>query len=218
VKTPKHKRNKVNKKGKRQAPALKSHPAQTNISNGKPHWSLKALFSGWGAFVVVVTILGAITTAFCFKPKISVTPGEPSEHGDPFNTPFFLENDGYFAIYSIKKELKTFDVVTPYTSFKNGSLGDNSEAWPLLESGRKTTILIPSPYQLGLVPQIPEGSIESAHLDLQVSFRPAFYPWRVTNVFSFKTVKNSSKELVWVPFEYNFSITNGALKVAPISN
>jgi hypothetical protein len=61
--------------------------------------------------------------------------------------------------------------------------------------------------------------ISDASIELEISCRPSFWPWKITRAFRFIAGKKFSDNLAWHPYEYVFERDkNGQLKATPVSN
>ena len=64
---------------------------------------LKALIIGsWKLIGIIALPIGLIASLLAFASRVSVSPSSPLDPSDPFSTPFFISNDGLFAIYDVK--------------------------------------------------------------------------------------------------------------------
>lgn len=144
---------------------------------------------------IILGIIGIIGTLYNFSPKLTIDSGDSLNPQDPFATRFSIKNDSIFSLYSIHR--KTF--IRKLRTLKDGDvIGDSSLVGilppiPVLVAGEPSTfsvaadqIAYDSPYCY-------------ADIEIVVSFRPAFLPYRKTIAARFSTEKAIDGTLHWLP-------------------
>jgi hypothetical protein len=128
------------------------------------------------------------------KPRILISePGTFFEPADPFSSPFYIINQGYFSIYSVSAVCENERDVfadTNTQAYGNRVIHD-IEIPEIAATGRApwkcaTGIFLKSPLQ-------------EAHLRVDVSFRPAILSWIHHAHQEFDAFHNSEGKWFWFP-------------------
>jgi len=156
---------------------------------------LSVLSSLWTLFFVVLSTLAAAATLYALSPSISVSNLPPMNESDPFTTPFTINNSGWLTAYDVHAECYVKDVKAEHDeSFSNFHTVDTNTA-DVGELAAKETASLPCAFNR----MFKTAPVVSADIAITVSYRPAFYPYRVQKPFRFVTAQDSHGNLRWLP-------------------
>ena len=156
----------------------------------KEHQSL--LKKSWQIFLGVAAILGLFATLYAINPKIIVAPIERMEANNPLSTLFSVLNDGLLPIYSVKFDCATNDIENETNHRVAGfvlSFPNTDRA--KLSPGDSATI------KCGIGDFGPK--LRKAEIELIISFRPAYWPFKITRYFPFAGINSKDGKLFWFP-------------------
>ena|ERR1700682_1657131 len=184
------------KRGHTRAPTLSPHPARPTplvrrIGNSLATW--------WARLLTVVFAVAAIASIFgaliFLPPHVHVSePENFFEPADPFSSSFFINNQGYFSIYSVsavcENERDVFSD-TNTQAYGNRVIHD-VEILEIRATER-------APWQCGIGISNLKSSLQEAHLRVDVSFRPAILFWIHHVDQEFDALKNSEGKWFWFP-------------------
>lgn len=146
-------------------------------------------------------ILFALTTIFAtlfglwlvLGPRVSVSAAYPLNPSDPFSAPFIMTNRGNLSIYNVGFTCNQTGAVYPNPKW---NVGDNKTTYtdlsPVIQPGESRTIPCGMRGTLSL-------PIVGADINIQVSFRPSYWPRKLTTRFRFLMWIDSNKHLRWLP-------------------
>ena len=116
-----------------------------------------------------------------------------------------LVNEGYLSIYSVE-----FGCRPNLFRFSNGIVMDGGglvthrhPAMPEIQPTEKETL---DCQPLNMLQA--EAPLEKADLGISVTFRPSFWPWKVTEEYRFITVRGHDGKLHWTPVSVGTSLEN----------
>lgn len=138
-------------------------------------------------------IVGLLAGYYTFSPKIFVYPASSLDPKNPFKTPFILENESLFAIYSVQWAAALTNVLDSAASRMNHVRTDSyMSRVTSLYPHRKTAIEMWMPIAF-------HYPILTATAVIEVRYRPKFYTRKVQETFRFHVATNSVGEAIWLP-------------------
>lgn len=152
-----------------------------------------------GRWKPVFYVLPALCTIAAFMiviwwPRLDFRPGEAVSPSDPFDTPFFLRNDGYLSIKDIEFTCVLRDVrfrVPQEGGIENIGLGLPDAKVAKLGPGESHSVEFNRLFAGTRVGQ--------ADIEVMLTYSPFLVPIRLEKSQRFKMVRNPANELKWVP-------------------
>lgn len=141
-------------------------------------------------------------------PRVSVTPGDPVLHGDPFSASFTIKASNIFPLYHVRALIASIDIVAEPLSFDENSRGQITNVDHLscitekdwnhhtLSGDEKYSI---TPYSL-YVPSNQFAVLAGADIAIVVDYQPWFIPIRRRQVFRFVTHHFPNGEYRWFSY------------------
>ena len=145
----------------------------------------------WRWVGIIAVILTVVTSIYSWSARVEVDPESPLRPQKPFSAPFRIKNCGWLPIYDIQ-----YSCIIRQDKRQNGGvinirtrvLADPIER---IDAGESDTTFFRSlPYKT---------KIESADIEAEVHYRPAYLPWSKTSPFRFVTVIQNDGTFRWVP-------------------
>jgi hypothetical protein len=130
-----------------------------------------------------------------FRPNVSVDPERSLNPGDPFSTQFSVKNDSpVFSVKDFHPSCYTIRVITDHNFAMLGLPPLPTPSIHLLEPGQKTTITCQ-----GWVGSLGSGAgnVVTALIEIDVSYKQDWWPFRSTQRFPLKGVIDSQKIVYW---------------------
>lgn len=126
---------------------------------------------------------------------MSVTVTESLHPDSPFTAPFVVSNDGYFNLNDVTCHCIVRKVIV--SGMHDLDLSDNrvetaNAPIPVLKPNEKTTVNCPSMLAL-------DTPLMRADMDVVLTYRGSFIPFRMSKPFRFTTEMASDKRLRWFP-------------------
>ncbi|MDQ3714403.1 MAG: hypothetical protein M3388_19610 [Acidobacteriota bacterium] len=151
------------------------------------------ILQSWKILSIVALLVGLVSSLLVFASRVSVSSSSPLNPSDPFSTPFYVSNDGLFAIYDVTFYCNFRDV----TFFEGGSISGISVRGsdpliPSIEASERATTKCLLTY--------PDAN-RNDHGDIVVvvSYKPKFLPYRKERKFRFVMEQGSDKQWRWQP-------------------
>ena len=172
----------------------KKKPHQKKSKASKKKTLMPNLSLGWKIFVGLSVILTVIGSIYSFSPEVEVYPYSSLNPLDPFATPFIIKNNSYLSIYDVafSCEPKNVDASASHSTFLGGETSFGKPPIPFIDTGESSKSFCFFPVNF-------TSPITSADINILVSFRPSFIPWRQKKRFRFTTEKDINGKLVWLP-------------------
>jgi hypothetical protein len=157
--------------------------------------------SSWGnlhsSYKIIIEVIGALSViGGLIYPRLTIDPASTAEKHNPFYAPFVLKNDGYLPIREIEFAYDLGQVTLQGRShplIKNSLIDSGADiSIPYLRANKSTTI------QLQVINNR-DAPIESATINVHVSYKPTLFWFRFNETQQFKTYLNSQGELIWIP-------------------
>ena len=156
-----------------------------------PNFNISRCISvSWRWVGVIAIILTVVTSFYSFSARVAVHPELPLSPQKPFSAPFRIENRGCLPIYNV-----LYSCIIRQVTWKNGGVSNIRTrvlADPIerIDAGKSDTTFFRSlPYRT---------KIESADIEAEVQYRPAYLPWSKTSPFRFVTVTQNDGTFRWV--------------------
>jgi|UPI00056805BD hypothetical protein len=182
---------KKSQRQKRQSSSLIPKPFNSKFTKQSLRKIPQILYKGIVALSVFVSLIVVI------YPRLTIVPGSTIEKHNPFHTPFVLKNDGYWPISEIEFICALGEVNLrgqSQLSFMNLNVQIANNNIPYLGVSKQTSI----PFKQIFSREIP---IESANINVLVSYKLFLLPFWLNDTQQFKTDLNYQGELIWVPAE-----------------
>jgi hypothetical protein len=141
------------------------------------------------AVPAVVGVLSAIAAIPTFFPRLSLASPQSVRTHDPMGTVFVLTNNGVFAIHDVDAQCVVSTVQTRGTSFANLAF-KTEPAIPELSAGTEMSLSCQN-IDFG-------GPAETAHIVIQVKYRPSFGWWKRTTFFPMNATRADDGTWVWI--------------------
>jgi hypothetical protein len=140
-------------------------------------------------------LLGLVTAILSLLPRLSVSNLESLDPDDPFSTPFVVSNDGVLGIN---------DVVLSCILVRLESATQHWAVEGFRSVGYAPTIPRLDPGEQGTAPCNPAVGLKASAADIEVvvSYRPDYVPWKKERPFRFVTVSSKDGKLHWIPQPY----------------
>lgn len=139
----------------------------------------------------LIAILGLVVTLYSLSARVAVTSDSPINPEKPFSSPFTVSNQGILPIYNV-----LFSSTLRNVKWKDGGIVNirtKTDAAPIkrINAGEATTTFCKFlPYR---------AKIESADIEVEINYRPAYLFWSRRSSIRFGTVKESNGTLRWLP-------------------
>ncbi len=143
--------------------------------------------------VSIVGVVGLVSGLLVFASRVSVSSSTPLNPSDPFSTPFFISNDGLFAIYDVKFHCDLRGIKFPEGGgVSNISIIDDSPSISSIEASEKATTKC--------MISIPDATRnDHADIAIVISYRPKFFPYQKNKKFRFVMEQGFDKQWHWQP-------------------
>ena len=161
------------------------------VIKDRPSWRTFKIVVGTA--ILAAPLFGILTGLFWFVTSASVSQDVPIDLVNPFSTPFLINNDGNASINSVQVDCRVTDMKLGRSNeVRDVNSKDDIQPIADLRSGQQRAVSC-SPHVWVNSP------IDSANVELLVSYRPAWAPWISKHkLFRFKTAKTSNGETHWV--------------------
>jgi len=162
--------------------------------------SVLAKYLKWFPATVVwaAAILGIVTGYLALFPRILVYSTEPLNPTNPMITPFVTTNDGPLGINKVSFECDIRNITV--STAKSPTVSDTLVSWnadtPRIEVGERSTGQCYWPFRF-------EVPLKSGDIEVWISYRPDFWPFRQNRKFRFITWTDNQGRLVWLPKPVN---------------
>jgi hypothetical protein len=181
---------------RKQRMAKSSNDVSSN-SDGKLPAKPPEIFHRWFMLSIkiiipgLITFLGLVVTLYSLSARVAVTSDSPISPEKPFSSPFTVSNQGILPIYNV-----LFSSTLRNVKWKDGGIVNirtKTDAAPIkrINAGEATTTFCKFlPYK---------AKIESADIEVEINYRPAYLFWSRCSSIRFGTVKESNGTLRWLP-------------------
>jgi hypothetical protein len=163
-------------------------------SSQRPKLLLKIL--RWAAELIVwaAALLGVVTGYLALVPRVSVSPAEPLNPSNPLATPFITSNEGPLGMNAVSFScvLTHIKISAPQNSSIDNIPTSWSDATPAMAPGERSSDQCFYPFAFG-------SPMESGDIKVVISFRPNYWPFRMTREFRFVTFTTNEGRLIWMP-------------------
>ena len=162
---------------------------------------------------MAIAMLGAVATWNSLGFDVSIEPYESLRPSDPFETLFVITNQSSYAINDLRYNCAYVGVKAGDRKLSKFIRVDASNE-DLLPPHAKRSLNCSMPAIQQLTPGVSQ-LITEAVLQVDVSYRPSFWPWRKTGGARFFLQRNDSGKSVWLPIGRTVSmdelLKNGGL-------
>lgn len=147
----------------------------------------------WKLLVGLSVILTIIAFFNSFYPKVSIATEASLDPLNPFRTPFIIENRSLLPIHSIECSFFIHNISAKKTKNLATNFTTQMANQPIkrLNAGEKSTAFVVFPFNFS-------SPITYGDIDVMISFRPAYWPWRQEKIFHFVTEKDVNNNLRWL--------------------
>lgn len=136
-------------------------------------------------------IVGSIPIYYFFEPSISLEPLDELNPRDSFSVPYFISNEGFFAIYDIATHCRYEKVETIDGNRIDGMELTNVHSYKEIEAHGKATVA----FQAVAL----DGPFKQADMTISISYRPKFLPFSKLKKFRFIAKRDSTNQLRYFP-------------------
>lgn len=144
----------------------------------------------WKIVAIVLTVFAVPNTAIFFWPRVSIVSSQMIDPEMPFANPFLLTNEGNFSIYHVATSCELSHVQTKNHVIVQDLVPLNPDTIPEMRRHESESIYARFPFR-------PPMKIQSADINIDVSFSLSFWPFRKLETFRFTTIANTKGELYW---------------------
>ena len=152
----------------------------------------------WAGVVALGVLLGILSAIYTFLPKISITPTSTLDPSNPFQTPFVLVNESPLPLNSVGVGILVVELVDDAGNqmLKNVKLRAADPHFGGIPTHLKPRQKVP----IGLENYIAHMSgVKTVILQMEVHYKPMFYPKSIDETFKFKALKSTWGEMIWFP-------------------
>lgn len=142
--------------------------------------------------IFLITIIGFI---FAVWPRFSIFPATSLDLHKPFETPFYIKNDGFLTLYDIEYTLIAEKVVLNNDITFIDSNMSISNLITKLKANKSSAIF------LNKIIFMPSDYVKKAKISIHVTYKPYLLPVTLFDSMRFIMEKNVNGEYVW--YEYS---------------
>ena len=170
-------------KGKR----LKHKNRRHKSSTSEPRVRRFFLF-GWQFLTGLALLLGLVVTLYNLSARVEVSSSDvPIDPHSPFSSPFNVKNCGILPIYNVLFSYGVRNVkLSNGTTVSNLTVAKDKPLIRQIDAGEATTAFCV--FDDVFRPRTHTTTIESADIEVNVRYRPAYLPWSKIRPFRFVTV------------------------------
>jgi hypothetical protein len=174
-----------------------SHTANTRpvkpLENSPPTKKVYFAISSkvWRWLVAILTVLGGLSAINSLRYDVSIDPYVSLNPKEPLETRFVLANQGPYSIQTVQYTCEFPGIRLPGVNPDINVVGTDLVAFEEkeIDARGKISLRCESPMEMTF------GST----MQISVSYRPSFWPWRKTGGAAFAFKRDDSGNAVWLP-------------------
>lgn len=156
----------------------------------------KTISTFWKWLASLASAAATFLALYAAIPRVSAVPqGNPWNPNDPMSIPIHVSNDGLFTIYSASL-VCGIDYLWD-SSVNRGISGIGVNASGKFPLGDIAPDGFTDTFCFGFRTPTPRENI-SGHMNAVLTFRPSFWPWKVTRTFHYGAVTDSQGMVHWI--------------------
>src|ERR1700687_4679277 len=155
----------------------------------------------------ICTLLGGLAAVITFLPRVTITPSDPVDPGNPFSVSFTVTNASFIPIplnnvsvrVSVGQILAEPLPFNPPRKFEWGSGGITRPEWSghKLEMDERFTITLQGMFGMAKEPPYIPAKLSGADMAMIVKYKPWLVPFEREKPFRFVTHPQSKRVLYW---------------------
>jgi hypothetical protein len=157
----------------------------------------------WAGIVVFLTLFGGLAGAYSLRPQINVTASPSLNKNAPFEPLLTITNAGLSELYDVIFDCYRLEERQMDESRENlqATIKNHIDKEPGNNIAPEAILRPQNPIvrTCAMSTEVPGSHIISVATTLHMSFRPSFWPSRVSKFARFKSRKDPSGQIQWIP-------------------